>query len=54
MIEGDVGKDMYFISKGTLHVYMGGQFVRVLKDGDYFGEIALLTKAGIRTATIVT
>lgn len=41
---GDVGRDMYFISRGTVEVVTRGQgqeVVRTMTGGDFFGEIAL-------------
>jgi voltage-gated potassium channel len=41
---GDAGRDMYFISRGTLEVVAkdGTTVYTMLRDGDFFGEIALL------------
>lgn len=41
---GDVGRHMYFISHGTVEVISpdGKIILNTLKDGDFFGEIALL------------
>jgi voltage-gated potassium channel len=50
MREGDIGDRMYFIVTGLVSVAFGGQSV-VLKDGDFFGEIALLRNS-LRTATV--
>jgi voltage-gated potassium channel len=39
---GDEGKEMYFIVKGTLRVLSKeGKLLKVLSDGDFFGEVAL-------------
>ncbi len=39
----DVTKDnMYFVLKGSLRVAIAGIPVRELKEGDHFGELALL------------
>ena len=48
--EGDVGREMFFLSRGTV-VASGAGFRRVMDQGSFFGEIALLFK-GKRTATI--
>lgn len=52
--EGDIGTEMYFVSHGELNVISscGTKVVWTFKDGDYFGEIAILLDAK-RTATIV-
>lgn len=50
---GEIGDKMYFINKGTVEVvsHDGKQVYALLKDGDFFGEIALLLKQP-RNATI--
>ena len=56
MLEGELGKEMYFILKGRCDVLVGGSAmtrVAVLEEGTYFGEIALLVDVP-RTATIRT
>jgi len=56
--EGERGDFMYFINKGEFAVYTKDlkteQFYanRVLKDGEMFGEVALLTKLK-RTTNVV-
>ncbi len=54
--QGDVGDEMYFISRGTVEVVDGaGKVVKTLGEGDFFGELALLSSqprsATIRAAT---
>jgi glucose-6-phosphate 1-dehydrogenase len=52
--KGDLGKEMYLICRGEVEVLDGsGKSVKTLKDGDFFGEIALLMSTP-RTATIRT
>ncbi len=50
---GDIGDSMYFINKGEVEVVSkdGNQVYATIKDGDFFGEIALLLKQP-RNATI--
>jgi CRP-like cAMP-binding protein len=48
---GDVGKRMYFVKRGTVEVRLGDVLIKSLKDGDYFGETALLTSQP-RTADV--
>lgn len=53
MRRGDPGDAMYFISEGAVEVIADGGTLRRLEAGDYFGEMALLSR-GVRTATIRT
>lgn len=48
---GDLGHAMYFIVSGVVEVDFGGAVPALLKDGDFFGEIALLRNTP-RTATV--
>jgi CRP-like cAMP-binding protein len=48
--EGESGQEFFVIVDGTIGIDRGGQHLRDLGAGDYFGELALLTK-GPRTAT---
>jgi voltage-gated potassium channel len=51
--KGDHGEDMFFIISGELEVYdeSDENVITVLKEGDFFGEIALLHSTP-RTASI--
>lgn len=49
--EGQPGREFFVLIEGTVEVTQGGEQVAQLRAGDWFGEIALLTKAQ-RTATV--
>ncbi|AFY70665.1 putative transcriptional regulator, Crp/Fnr family [Thalassoporum mexicanum PCC 7367] len=51
--EGDLGNSFYVILAGEAEVIseLRGQFIAILHEGDFFGEISLLTGAQ-RTATV--
>lgn len=50
--EGDSGNEMFFVVKGELSVLReGNDLLNILRDGDFFGEIALFKNIP-RTATI--
>jgi voltage-gated potassium channel len=50
---GDVGNEMYFLSKGHVQVIgANGQILVELSSGAYFGEIALLNPNEKRTASV--
>lgn len=48
--EGDTGDTMYYVVKGGVSLTRGGQSLRVMHPGEYFGEMALLNKSA-RSAT---
>jgi len=50
--EGDAGNEMFFVIRGKLNVFSGEKILSDLKDGDFFGEIALFTENKKRTATV--
>lgn len=52
--EGDTGREFFVLIEGTADVTQGGRKIgKVMGPGDFFGEIALISKAP-RTATITT
>ncbi|MBI5049708.1 MAG: YihY family inner membrane protein [Nitrospirae bacterium] len=48
--EGDEGSDMFFISSGAVSISKKGQTLKVMKEGEYFGEMSMLIQSP-RTAT---
>ena len=50
-VEGEQGVGFFVIETGTARVTIGGEERRTLGPGDYFGEIALISKAA-RSATV--
>ena len=51
--EGRPGDTFYVILDGEAEVAIGGKARRVLKAGDFFGEISMLDR-GLGTATVTT
>ena len=51
--EGAPGREFFVIIDGTAEVTRGKKKLRTLSDGDFFGEISLITKLP-RTATVTT
>jgi CRP/FNR family cyclic AMP-dependent transcriptional regulator len=50
--EGDIGREFFVIVEGEVSVSKGGQEIRRLSPGDFFGEIALIYESPRRTATV--
>ena len=53
MREGDNGREFFVIVDGTVRIDRGGEQIRTMGSGDFFGEIALLAE-GPRSATATT
>jgi CRP-like cAMP-binding protein len=51
--EGERGREFFVLLEGTADVSQHGNRIRTMGEGDFFGEIALVTKLP-RTATVVT
>jgi CRP/FNR family transcriptional regulator, cyclic AMP receptor protein len=51
--EGDTGREFFVLIEGTAEVARGGKKVASIGPGDFFGEIALISKTP-RNATITT
>jgi CRP/FNR family transcriptional regulator, cyclic AMP receptor protein len=51
--EGETGREFFVLIEGTAEVQRGGKKVATIGAGDFFGEIALITKTP-RNATIKT
>ena len=49
--EGEIGQEMYYILSGATAITKEEKVLRVMKEGDYFGEIAMLLNVP-RTATV--
>jgi CRP/FNR family transcriptional regulator, cyclic AMP receptor protein len=49
--EGDRGREFFVLLEGEAEVTKGDRRINTMKDGDFFGEIALVTKMP-RTASV--
>jgi membrane protein len=50
--EGDRGREMFYVLDGTVQLTRGGQVLREMQPGEYFGEMAMLIETP-RTAAAV-
>jgi YihY family inner membrane protein len=48
--EGEKGNSMFYVLSGTVNILKKGRIIRVMKKGDYFGEMTMLIDTA-RTAT---
>lgn len=51
---GEAGVGMYIIVTGSVDISLNGKFLTKLKEGDFFGEIALVEENGRRTADTIS
>lgn len=51
--QGDVGDSIFLILRGSVDVFIHGKHIKSLKQGSFFGEIALIANIP-RTASVVT
>jgi len=50
---GEIGREFFIIQEGELDVFVNNYHVRIMKQGEFFGEIALILQVR-RTATVRT
>jgi CRP/FNR family transcriptional regulator, cyclic AMP receptor protein len=53
VVEGRHGVGFFIITSGTADVVIHGEKKQTLGPGDYFGEMAMLSEGGTRSATVV-
>ena len=53
--EGEKSNDIYFVTQSSVcHVTIHGILMKILKEGDNFGEIAVFLQSGRRTASVTS
>jgi CRP-like cAMP-binding protein len=50
--QGDMGSEMFFISRGSVHVIVDNKLVLRIGEGGFFGEICVIADNAQRTASI--
>ena len=50
--EGEKGNNMFYIISGSINISKNEQIIRVMKKGEYFGEMSMLVNT-LRTATAI-
>ncbi len=50
---GDKGTVMYGIIEGTIEMYVDGQVIEVIEQGDVFGQGALVHEDHLRASTVI-
>ena len=50
--EGEVGYEFFVMKSGQADVTQGARVLRLLGPGEFFGEIAIVSEDGKRTATV--
>jgi len=53
VVQGEVGNYFYIILKGKVRVMKNGIMVAIVREGSYFGELALLEEESRRNATVI-
>jgi len=51
---GEAGVGMYIIVSGSVDINLDSRFITKLREGDFFGEIALVEEHGRRTANAIS
>jgi CRP-like cAMP-binding protein len=53
MRQGEPGFEFMMLEEGTAEVVQDGEGINVMQAGDFFGELAVLSDGGARTASVV-
>jgi membrane protein len=51
--KGSTERNLYFIVTGTVHLIQNGEVKRILQNGEYFGEVAILSNQAAMTDAVV-